>query len=75
MTSTQNIISQREKNSLINIRQGDCVFIKDKEDIFQVIGVDDHHQRCWVRRWPLLAHGSPVFEISTQQILLTSSNK
>jgi hypothetical protein len=30
--------------------------------------VDDRHNRCWVRRWPLARHGSPVFEISLQQV-------
>jgi hypothetical protein len=30
----------------------------------QAIGVDQHGNRCWVRRWPMARHGSPVFEIS-----------
>ena len=37
-------------------------------DTYQVIGVDEEHDRCWVRRWPLEAKGSPVFEISFNQI-------
>ena len=41
------------------------------EHLYQVIGVDDRHNRCWVRRWPLARHGSPVFEISLQQVAAT----
>jgi hypothetical protein len=32
------------------------------------VGIDDSHDRCWVRRWPLARHGCPVFEISLQQL-------
>jgi hypothetical protein len=44
--------------------QGDCVHLTSDEHLYQVIGVDDHGNRCWVRRWPMARHGSPVFEIS-----------
>ena len=74
MTSIKHIIPKENKSNLREVSQGDCVYIKDKEDIFQVIGVDYRHQKCWVRRWPLLAHGSPVFEISIQQVSSASSN-
>jgi hypothetical protein len=51
-----------------SLHQGDCVTLTTDENLYQVIGVDDHHNRCWVRRWPLVRHGSPVFEISLQQV-------
>ena len=38
------------------------------EVMFQVIGVDHSGDRCWLRRWPLARHGSPVFEISLHQL-------
>ena len=38
------------------------------EQLYQVIGVDQSGGRCWLRRWPLARHGSPVFEISLQQL-------
>ena len=38
------------------------------EQVFQVIGVDHNGDRCWLRRWPLARHGSPVFEISLHQL-------
>ena len=53
----------------MTIHQGDCINLESDDATYQVIGVDDEHQRCWVRRWPLkTATGSPVFEISVEQI-------
>ncbi len=52
----------------MDLHQGDCVRLLSSEELFQVIGIDETHKRCWVRRWPLSPKGSPVFEISIQQI-------
>ena len=62
----------------MTLHQGDCITLTGDENssdasLYQVIGVDDRHNRCWVRRWPLARHGSPVFEISLQQV--ASSNR
>ena len=54
-----------------NLTQGDCVQLLEEESLFQVIGIDSEHEECWVREWPLAAAGSPVFEVSMQQIDLT----
>ncbi len=48
--------------------QGDCVRLDIDEQTYQVIGVDERHNRCWVRRWPLERQGSEVFEISLQHV-------
>ena len=53
----------------MTLHQGDCITLKSDENLYQVIGVDDQHNRCWVRRWPLARHGSPVFEISLHQVV------
>ena len=50
------------------LNQGDCVQLSCDEGTFQVIAIDNEHEKCWLRRWPLLPKGSPVFEISIQQI-------
>jgi hypothetical protein len=58
------------------LQQGQCVQITaelspaaQKDDqLYQVISIDDRHDRCWVRRWPLARHGSEVFEISLQHV-------
>ncbi len=39
-----------------------------QDQLYQVIAVDQGRDRCWLRRWPLARHGSPVFEISLQHI-------
>ena len=48
----------------MRVHQGDCIRLLSDKDVYQVIAIDDHHDRCWVRRWPLQRHGSPVFEVS-----------
>lgn len=51
-----------------HVHQGDCVTLFSDSHTYQVVGIDDSHDRCWVRRWPLARHGCPVFEISLQQL-------
>ena len=61
--------------STMDLHQGDCIQLVDSSDLFQVIGIDDCHDRCWVRRWPLQAPGgSHVFEISLGQIEQTDAS-
>ena len=54
--------------NLKNLNQGDCIQLSEEESLFQVIGIDSEHEKCWVRKWPLAQAGSPVFEISIQEI-------
>ena len=70
MKTTKNIIEKAKKESEKNINQGDCVYLKNQEELFQVLGVDNAYEKCWVRKWPLNPKGSPVFEISIKQISL-----
>ena len=59
----------------MDLHQGDCIQLVNSPDLFQVIGIDDCHNRCWVRRWPLQpAGGSKVFEISLGEIDLTDAS-
>ena len=60
----------------MNVNQGDRVNLRTDDSAshddgtYQVIGVDEQHDRCWVRRWPIEPKGgSPVFEISFTQIV------
>jgi hypothetical protein len=66
----------------MDLHQGDCIQLPSAAlrvceplgpaeadgQLFQVIGVDQHGNRCWVRRWPLARHGSPVFELPLGQV-------
>ena len=51
-----------------SLNQGDCVQLLNQKELYQVIGVDSHHKKCWVRQWPLSDSGSPVFEVSIQEV-------
>ena len=59
----------------MTLHQGDCIQLTSDDHTYQVIGVDDRHDRCWVRRWPLARHGSPDFEISLQQVAATGHSR
>ena len=72
MTSSKNVIEKSRKEVAKNINQGDCVYLKNQEELFQVLGIDNAYEKCWVREWPLNPKGSPVFEISIKQV---STNK
>tara|TARA_Y100001968_G_scaffold182864_1_gene167493 strand:+ start:89 stop:307 length:219 start_codon:yes stop_codon:yes gene_type:complete len=68
MTSSKNVIEKIKKDVKKNINQGDCVYLKNQKELFQVLGIDNAYEKCWVRKWPLNPNGSPVFEISIKQI-------
>ena len=68
MKSSKNVIEKTRKEIKKNIHQGDCVYLKNQEKLFQVLGIDNAYEKCWVREWPLNPNGSPVFEISIKQV-------
>jgi len=68
MTSSKNVIEKSRKEVAKNINQGDCVYLRNQEELFQVLGIDNAYEKCWVRKWPLNPNGSPVFEISIKQV-------
>ena len=68
MTTSKNIIEKARKETENNINQGDCVYLNNQEELFQVLGIDNAYEKCWVREWPLNPNGSPVFEISIKQV-------
>jgi hypothetical protein len=52
----------------MTLHQGDCIRLGSDPQLYQVIGVDDHGDRCWLRRWPLARQGSPVLEMPLHQV-------
>ena len=60
--------NQSESRSVMKLHQGDCITLRTDAGLFQVIGIDGDHGRCWVRQWPLKSQGSPVFEVPLNQI-------
>tara|TARA_Y100001968_G_scaffold279840_1_gene276011 strand:+ start:340 stop:570 length:231 start_codon:yes stop_codon:yes gene_type:complete len=75
MKSTKNIIESNRNKLPENIHQGDCVHLKNQEELFQVLGIDNSYEKCWVREWPLNPNGSPVFEISIKQVSSNQINR
>tara|TARA_B100000700_G_scaffold55997_1_gene60349 strand:- start:1271 stop:1489 length:219 start_codon:yes stop_codon:yes gene_type:complete len=70
MKSSKKVIDKAREKIIENITQGDCVHLKNQEELFQVLGIDNAYEKCWVREWPLNPNGSPVFEISIKQVAL-----
>ncbi len=70
MKSSKNLLEKTTKEIAKNIHQGDCVYLKNQKELFQVLGIDNSYEKCWVREWPLNPNGSPVFEISIKQVSL-----
>ena len=68
MKSSKKVIEKARKEKTETITQGDCVHLNNQEELFQVLGIDNSYQKCWVREWPLNPNGSPVFEISIKQV-------
>tara|TARA_B100000214_G_scaffold159646_1_gene114559 strand:+ start:23 stop:241 length:219 start_codon:yes stop_codon:yes gene_type:complete len=68
MKTSKNVIVKARKEREKNINQGDCVYLNNQEELFQVLGIDNAYEKCWVREWPLNPNGSPVFEISIKQV-------
>ena len=68
MASSKNVIEKSRTEVEKNINQGDCVYLKNQKELFQVLGIDHAYEKCWVRKWPLNPNGSPVFEISIKQV-------
>ena len=68
MKSSKKVIEKTRKETTENINQGDCVYLKNQEELFQVLGIDNAYEKCWVREWPLNPNGSPVFEIPIKQV-------
>ncbi|MBW3049759.1 hypothetical protein DNJ72_06320 [Prochlorococcus marinus XMU1403] len=68
MKTSKNVIEKPKKETESNIHQGDCVYLKNQDELFQVLGIDNAYKKCWVRKWPLNPDGSPVFEVSIKQV-------
>ncbi len=68
MNLRENRFSQSTEKAEEVLHQGDCVQLVNDKNLFQIIGIDNEHEKCWVRQWPLLPQGSPVFEVPIREI-------
>jgi len=63
----------------MDFHQGDCIRLAAPpsadasgppvdDQLYQVISIDPHGGRCWLRRWPMAPKGSPVFELALHHL-------
>jgi hypothetical protein len=60
----------------MDLQQGDTIRLPEhlagdhasRNQLYQVIGLDAHSDRCWLRCWPLAQRGSPVFELALSAV-------
>ena len=57
------------KHPHASLNQGAVVRLSSSpEGTYQVVNIDEHGARCWVRSWPLRRHRAPTFVVALQQV-------
>ena len=62
-----------ENNNLIcseKLYKGACVKIKNNNNTFQVIGLNQEKKICWVREWPFNCNSKKTFALNISQITI-----
>ena len=65
--------NKNEKNNLIcseDLYKGACVKIKNNNNTFQIIGLNQDKKMCWVREWPFDCNSKKTFALNISQITL-----
>ena len=55
-----------------DIKIGNCIKIKNSKKTFQIVGLNNKRNICWVREWPLKNSFHSTFEVSVNNILITT---
>ena len=53
-----------------NIKIGNYIKIKNSKKTFQIVGLNNKRNICWVREWPLKNSFHSTFEVSVNNILI-----
>ena len=53
-----------------NLYKGACVKIKNNNNTFQVIGLNQEKKICWVREWPFNCNSKKTFALNINQITI-----
>ena len=53
-----------------NIKIGKCIKIKNSKKIFQIVGLNNKRNICWVREWPIKNSAHVTFQVSVNNILI-----
>ena len=73
MIHSKQLDNKIENNNLIcseNIYKGACVKIKNNNNTFQVIGLNQEKKMCWVREWPFDCNSKKTFALNISQITI-----
>ena len=71
-----NLINQKNKyetpsDSIYkSLYKGACVKIKNSQKTYQVIGINQDSNVCWLREWPLNLKGGDTFSLELNEIIL-----
>tara|TARA_Y100000589_G_scaffold225789_1_gene213229 strand:- start:851 stop:1111 length:261 start_codon:yes stop_codon:yes gene_type:complete len=56
-----------------NIEVGKYIKIKNCKKTFQIVGLNQKKNICWVREWPLKKSFHKTFEVSVNNIFITTT--
>ena len=73
MIDSKLLDNKNEKNNLISsekLYKGACVKIKNNNNTFQVIGLNQEKKICWVREWPFNCNSKKTFALNISQITI-----
>ena len=73
MINSKLVNNKNENNNLIcskNLYKGACVKIKNNNNTFQVIGLNQDKKICWLREWPFDYNSKKTFALNMSQITI-----
>ncbi len=73
MIHSKQLDNKIDNNNLIcseNLYKGACVKIKNNNNTFQVIGLNQEKKMCWVREWPFDCNSKKTFALNISQITI-----
>ena len=73
MINSKLLENKNENNNLLcseNLYKGACVKIRNNNKTFQVIGINQQKQICWVREWPFNFNSKKTFALNISQITI-----
>ena len=53
-----------------HLYKGACVKIKNSQKIFQVVGINQKSNVCWIREWPIALEVNKTFSLEINQITI-----
>ena len=73
MIHSKLLANKNKENNLIcseNLYKGACIKIKNSNNTFQVIGLNQEKKMCWVREWPFDSNSQKTFALNISQITI-----